>query len=109
MMTEVLIPIQDEIAGTEGIAHMTATARQGRGTITIDVAEGVDDAGIDTLVSEINNDISNISSTLPDNISPTVSKSEDEGMPSMLIGLTPGPTNLSMNFVNMALIPCCLD
>ena len=98
MMTEVLIPIQDEIAGTEGIAHMTATARRGKGDITIDVAEGVDDAGIDTLVSEINNSISNISSKLPDNISPTVSKSDDNGMPAMLIGLTPGPNQPQYEF-----------
>lgn len=98
MMTEVLIPIQDAIAGTEGIAHMTAQARSGKGSITIDVADGVDDAGVDTLVSEINNDISTIQSKLPDDLDPTVSKSDDEGMPAMLIGLKPGPNQAEYEF-----------
>ena len=86
MMTEVLIPIQNAIAGTEGIRHLSATARQGRGSIIIDVATSVDEHGIDTLVSEIHNDIGNIESQLPDDITPEVFKSDDQGMPAMLIG-----------------------
>ncbi len=98
MMTEVLIPIQNAIAGTEGITHLTATARQGRGSIIIDVATSLDKGEIDTLVSEIHNDIGNIESQLPDNISPRVSKSDDQGMPAMLIGLTPGPHQAEYEF-----------
>lgn len=98
MMTEVLIPIQNAIAGTEGIRHLSATARQGRGSIIIDVATSIDDSGIDTLVSEIHNDIGNIESQLPDDISPRVSKSDDQGMPAMLIGLTPGPHQAEYEF-----------
>lgn len=98
MMTEVLIPIQNSIAGTEGIRHLSATARQGRGSIIIDVATSIDDSGIDTLVSEIHNDIGNIESQLPDDISPRVSKSDDQGMPAMLIGLTPGPHQAEYEF-----------
>lgn len=98
MMTEVLIPIQNAIAGTEGISHLSATARQGRGNIIIDVAASVDDSEIDTLVSEIHNDIGNIESQLPDDISPRVSKSDDQGMPAMLIGLTPGPHQAEYEF-----------
>lgn len=98
MMTEVLIPIQNAIAGTEGIRHLSATARQGRGSIIIDVATSVDEHGIDTLVSEIHNDIGNIESQLPDDITPEVFKSDDQGMPAMLIGLTPGPHQAEYEF-----------
>ncbi|PSV38815.1 AcrB/AcrD/AcrF family protein [Photobacterium sp. GB-27] len=98
MMTEVLIPIQNAIAGTEGISHLSATARQGRGNIIIDVASSVNDSEIDTLVSEIHNDIGNIENKLPDDISPKVTKSDDQGMPAMLIGLTPGPHQAEYEF-----------
>ncbi|PQJ66529.1 efflux RND transporter permease subunit [Photobacterium angustum] len=98
MMTEVLIPIQNAIAGTEGISHLSATARQGRGNIIIDVASNVNDSEIDTLVSEIHNDIGNIENKLPDDISPKVTKSDDQGMPAMLIGLTPGPHQAEYEF-----------
>ncbi|WP_305461254.1 efflux RND transporter permease subunit [Photobacterium leiognathi] len=98
MMTEVLIPIQNAIAGTEGISHMSATARQGRGNIIIDVASSINDSEIDTLVSEIHNDIGNIENKLPDDISPKVTKSDDQGMPAMLIGLTPGPHQAEYEF-----------
>lgn len=98
MMTEVLIPIQNAIAGTEGITHLAATARQGRGHIIIDVSTSLDKSEIDTLVSEIHNDIGNIESQLPDDISPRVSKSDDQGMPAMLIGLTPGPHQAEYEF-----------
>ncbi|KJF81981.1 efflux RND transporter permease subunit [Photobacterium angustum] len=98
MMTEVLIPIQNAIAGTEGISHLSATAKQGRGNIIIDVASTMDDSEIDTLVSEIHNDIGNIENKLPDDISPKVTKSDDQGMPAMLIGLTPGPHQAEYEF-----------
>lgn len=108
MMTEVLIPIEDAIAGTEGISHITAKAHRGRGSLIIDVASEIDDAGIDTLVNEIQSNISNIQNKLPDGISPSVHKSDDSGMPALLIGLTPGANQPDYEFHqygNDALLP----
>ncbi|KJG03967.1 multidrug transporter [Photobacterium angustum] len=98
MMTEVLIPIQNAIVGTEGISHMSATARQGKGDIIIDLAPSINESEIDILISELHNDIGNIENQLPDDISPKVTKSDDHSMPTMLISLTPGTHQAEYEF-----------
>jgi multidrug efflux pump len=85
---DVIEPIEEALAQVEGIKTITATARQGSGSVTIELDLNRD---VDAAVQEVQSRIAQMQNQLPRNMDPpTVSKTNPEDNPIMWVGLS-GP------------------
>lgn len=85
---DVIEPLEEALAQVEGIKTITATARQGSGSVTIELDLNRD---VDAAVQDVQSRIAQMQNQLPRNLDPpTVSKSNPEDNPIMWVGLS-GP------------------
>src|SRR6266508_3196517 len=79
-------PIEDVVAGVEGIESISSTSREGRSTVRLQLVEGADP---DIASLEVERRISRIRSRLPaDVLEPTVAKADPDELPIINIALT---------------------
>lgn len=85
---DVIEPLEEAMAQVEGIKTLTASARQGSGSINLELNL---DRDVDAAVQEVQSRIAQMQNQLPRNIDPpTVSKTNPEDNPILWVGLS-GP------------------
>jgi HAE1 family hydrophobic/amphiphilic exporter-1 len=83
---QIIVPIEDAVAGVSGLDEMSATASEGSGTVMLQFVQGTDN---NQAAIEVERRVSAVS--LPDGASkPTVFKADSGSMPIMVITLN-GP------------------
>ena len=85
---DVLQPLEEALVQVEGVAGLTSTARQGSGSVTVELALSRD---VDLALQDVTAKVQQAAHHLPRDIDPpTISKTNPEDQPIMWIGLT-GP------------------
>ncbi|MEO8195648.1 MAG: efflux RND transporter permease subunit [Thermoanaerobaculia bacterium] len=85
---DVLQPLEEALVQVEGVAGLTSTARQGGGSVTVELALNRD---VDLALQDVTAKVQQAARRLPRDIDPPViSKTNPEDQPIMWIGLT-GP------------------
>jgi hydrophobe/amphiphile efflux-1 (HAE1) family protein len=85
---DVIEPIEEALTQVEGIKAITATARQGSGSVTVDLDLERD---VDAALQEVQSRLAQIQNQLPRNMDPPViSKTNPEDNPILWVGLS-GP------------------
>jgi multidrug efflux pump len=85
---DVVEPIEEALAQVEGLKAMTATARQGSGTIQLELRVGRD---LDAAVQDVQNKLAQVQFLLPGDVEPpVVQKANFEDFPILWISLS-GP------------------
>jgi multidrug efflux pump len=85
---DVVEPIEEALAQVEGLKAMTATARQGSGTIQLELRVGRD---LDAAVQDVQNKLAQVQFLLPSDVEPpVVQKANFEDFPILWISLS-GP------------------
>ena len=85
---DVVEPIEEALAQIEGLKSMTATARQGSGTVQLELRVGRD---IDSAVQDVQNKLAQVQFLLPGDVEPpVVQKANFEEFPILWISLS-GP------------------
>jgi multidrug efflux pump len=84
-------PIEQQVAGIQGIERISSTSRDGRSNVTIEFALGRD---IDVAASDVRDRVSRVQGNLPDQANPPeVAKADSDGQPIMILFLRSATMN----------------
>ena len=84
-------PIEQQVAGIQGIERITSTSRDGRSNVTLEFAL---DRDIDVAASDVRDRVSRVQGRLPDQADPPeVSKADSDSQPIMILFLRSSSMN----------------
>ncbi|KPF81100.1 multidrug transporter AcrB [Brevundimonas sp. AAP58] len=84
-------PIEQQVAGIQGIERINSTSRDGRSNVSIEFALGRD---IDVAASDVRDRVSRVQGNLPDQAQPPeVAKADSDGQPIMILFLRSSTMN----------------